>query len=85
VWAATKLLHICRYKITVVPEIKAMEYEKRVKFRNWFINNAQDGLLDPELTFFTDETNFNLSGYANSQSNRYWSSENHHALIQLPL
>jgi hypothetical protein len=39
---------------------------------------------DPKLTCFTDEANFNLSGYVNSQ-NKYWSSENPHALIQLPL
>jgi hypothetical protein len=44
-----------------------------------------DGLLDSKLTFFTDEANFNLSGYVNSQSNRYRSSENPHAPIQLPL
>jgi hypothetical protein len=44
-----------------------------------------DGLLDPKLTFFTDEANFKLSGYVNSQNNRYRSSENPHALIQLPL
>jgi hypothetical protein len=43
-----------------------------------------DGLFDPKLTF-TDEANYNLSGYVNSQNNKYWSSENPYALIQLPL
>jgi hypothetical protein len=42
-------------------------------------------LLDPKLAFFTDEINFNLSRYVNSQNNRYWGSENPHALIHLPL
>jgi hypothetical protein len=84
VWAATKFLHIRLYKITVVPEIKPVVYEKRVRFY-WFMNHVHDGLLDSKQTFFTDESNFNLSGYVNSQNNRYWSSENPHALIQLLL
>jgi hypothetical protein len=62
----TKLLHIPPYKITVVPEIKPVDYEKRVRFCNWFINRVHDGLIVPKLTFFTDEVNFNLSGYVNS-------------------
>jgi hypothetical protein len=69
-WTATKLLHICQYKITVVPEIKPVDYEKRARFCNWFIDHMHDGLPDRKLTFFTDEASFNLSGYVNSQNNR---------------
>jgi hypothetical protein len=46
---------------------------------------VHDEILDPKLTFFTDEGDFNFSWYVNSQDNRYWGNENHHALIQLPL
>jgi hypothetical protein len=53
-WIATKPLHIRPYKITFVPEIKAMDYEKRVRFCNWYSNDVHVGLLDPKLTFFTD-------------------------------
>jgi hypothetical protein len=74
----TKVLHICVYTITV-PEIKPTHYEERVRFCNWFINHAHNGLLDPKLT------DFNLLGYVNSQNNMYGSSGNPHALIQLPL
>jgi hypothetical protein len=47
-WTATELLHIRAYKITVVPEIKPVDYEKRVRFCNWFTNHVHDGLLDPK-------------------------------------
>jgi hypothetical protein len=40
-WKATnKLLHIRPYKITVAPEIKHVDYEKCVRFCNWFIYRA---------------------------------------------
>jgi hypothetical protein len=78
-------LHIRPYEITVFPEIKHVVYEKTMRFCNWFINHVHEGVIDPKLTFFTDEVKFNLSGYANSQNNRYWSGENPHALIQLTL
>jgi hypothetical protein len=42
-WTATKLLHIRPYKTTVVPVNKLMDYEKRVRFCNWFINHVHDG------------------------------------------
>jgi hypothetical protein len=41
-----------------VPEIKPVDYKRRVRFCNWFINCVHDGLLDPKLTFFIDEANF---------------------------
>jgi hypothetical protein len=59
-WTATELLHIHLYKITVL-EIKPVDYEKRVRFCNWFISHVHD-LPDPKLTFFTKEATFNLSG-----------------------
>jgi hypothetical protein len=59
--------------------------EKRARFCNWFISHLHEGLLDPQLTFFTAEVNFNLLGYVNPESNMNWSSENPHALIQPPL
>jgi hypothetical protein len=39
-WTATKRLHIRPYKITVVPEIEPVDYEKGVTFCNWFISRT---------------------------------------------
>jgi hypothetical protein len=69
--------------MTVVPEIEPVDYEKRVRFCNWFISHVHDGLLDPKLTFSTDEANFDLSGYVNAQNNRHWSSENQTVSLDL--
>jgi hypothetical protein len=66
--------------VRVVREIKPVDYENRVRFCNQFMNHVHDRLLDPKVIFFTDEVNFNLLGYVNSQNNRCWSSENPHAL-----
>jgi hypothetical protein len=43
-----------------------------------------DGVLDPKLTFFTDEAWFHLSGYINAQNNRYWGSINPKQTFEMP-
>jgi hypothetical protein len=45
-WTANELSHIRQYKITILPVIKLVDYKKKVRFRNWFICHALDGLLD---------------------------------------
>jgi hypothetical protein len=54
-------------------------------FCNWFLQAVHDGVLDPKLTFFTDEAWFHLSGYINAQNNRYWSSINLKQTFEVPL
>jgi hypothetical protein len=34
-----------------VPEIKPADYEKGVRFCNWFISHVHDELIDPKMTF----------------------------------
>jgi hypothetical protein len=45
---------------------------------------VHDGVLDPKLTFFTDEAWFHLSGYINAQNNRYWSNINPSQTFEVP-
>ena len=37
-----------------------------------------------DVTFFTDEAWFHLSGYVNSQNSRLWSYDNPHSLHENP-
>ena len=56
-----------------------------MQFCVWFQNfiNQNPGILD--LTWFTDEAWFHLSGYINSQNTRIWAEKNPHTLHAEPL
>jgi hypothetical protein len=84
-WRATKNLHLRPYKITQVQVIEECDYGRRTHFCNWFLQAVHKGVLDPKLTFFTDEAWFHLSGYINAQNNRYWSSINPKQTFEVPL
>lgn len=45
-------------------------------FFNWCLYEIHDGEIDSTLMLFGGGTSFHLSGYVNSQNNRYWSAEN---------
>jgi hypothetical protein len=83
-WRATKNLHPWPYKITQVQVIEGGDYGRRTHFCNWFFQAVHDGVLDPKLTFFTDEAWFHLSGYVSAQNNRYWSSINPRQVFEVP-
>jgi hypothetical protein len=83
-WRATENLYLRQYKITQVQVIEECNYGRRTHFCNWFLQVVHDGVLDPKLTFFTDEAWFHLSGYINAH-NRYWSSINPRQTFEVPL
>jgi Asp-tRNA(Asn)/Glu-tRNA(Gln) amidotransferase B subunit len=82
---ATKNLHLWPYRITQVQVTEEGNYRRRAHCCNWFLQALHDGVLDPKLTFFTDEAWFHLSGYINAQNNRYWSSINLKQMFEVPL
>jgi hypothetical protein len=84
-WRATKNLHLRPCEITQIQVIEEGKYGRRTHFCNWFLQAVHDGVLDPKLTFFTDEAWFHLSGYINAQNNRYWSSINPRRMFEVPL
>ena len=58
---------------------------KRVRFCLWIKDflTQNPGILD--VTFFTDEAWFHLSGYVNSLNTRTWAAENPYTVHEEPL
>jgi hypothetical protein len=46
---ATKLIKFRPYKIKGVQEVKQTDYEARIRFCNWLLQNVHDGIVDPQL------------------------------------
>jgi hypothetical protein len=84
--ALQKCLRLHPYKITAVHELKPGDSAKRVAYCKWFLDFLDcegEGILD--VTFFTDEAYFHLSGYISSQNSCVWCAHNPHAFHESPL
>jgi hypothetical protein len=69
-----------------VQELKPADHEKRICYCEWFTNFIQMKTVDIlDVTSFTDEAWFHLSGYVNTQNTRLWSFENPYAVHEKPL
>jgi len=82
---ATKQLGLKAYKISVQHQLLPADFARRLDFCNWIRDEIFTGQIDPNLLLFSDEAWFHLSGYVNSQNNRYWAAENPHQLHEVPL
>lgn len=81
-----KKLDLYPYKMTTVHQLKESDHNSRIDYCNWFQNvlmREDEDILD--VTYFTDEAWFHLSGYVNSQNSRIWSTKNPHEFKQIPL
>lgn len=77
-------LHYHPYKISTKQEFQTDDMNKRLMYCQWFNEHLRnDDILN--MTFFSDEAWFHLSGHINSQNVRYWSSENPHAFTETSL
>jgi len=82
---AAKKAKLRSYLVSYVQELLPMDHEKRVRYCLWITDflTQSPGILD--VTFFTDEAWFHLSGYVNSQFTRIWAAENLHIVHEEPL
>jgi hypothetical protein len=83
-YTAAKILKMYPYRIQVVQELKESDPDKRKEYCEWFLDFIkEEGVLD--LTFFSDEAWFHLSGYINSQNSRICGTTNPHRFIESSL
>jgi hypothetical protein len=78
----TKFLKLPPDETTTV--VLPPDCEARVRYCMWFQESAFKGLFNPELTLYSDEVWYTLSGYVNSQ-NDILSTESPHAVHEVPL
>lgn len=76
-------LNMFPYKLQMFQELLPPDYQKRVSYCTWFNDHMNNDILD--LTFFTDESYFYLSGYVNKQVMRMWSENNPNFHSEAPL
>ena len=82
---AVKRAKLKAYRLTVVQALKSLDTQKRMAYCEWFMNlfGEDDELLD--ITWYSDETWFHVSGYVNSQNTRIWATEHTHEIHEIPL
>jgi len=82
---AAKKAKLKVYCVTIVQELKPLDTQKRMAYCEWFMNlfGEDDKLLD--ITWYSDEAWFHLSGYVKSQNTRIWTTEHPHEFHEVPL
>ncbi|PNF32022.1 hypothetical protein B7P43_G06549 [Cryptotermes secundus] len=61
-------------------ELGDVDKHKRVRHCLWFREFVHDNPRILDITWFSDEAWFHLSGYVNAQNSRIWASENPHEI-----
>jgi hypothetical protein len=72
------LLKLGPYKTTVIHALQPRDAASSVHSYSWFLQSVVESEVDPQLTFFSNETWFHLKGYINTRNNRWLSSQNPH-------
>ncbi|PNF39169.1 hypothetical protein B7P43_G01315, partial [Cryptotermes secundus] len=82
-------LHFHPYKMFVlqefVQELGDVAEDKRVRYCLWFWEFVHDNPRILDITWFSDEAWFHLSGYVNAQNSRIWASESPHEIAESSL
>ena len=69
---------MCPYRLQIVQELEDRDYEARIAFSNWFIENIELDASFLNRVIFSDECVFHVDGKVNKHNVRIWGSENRH-------
>lgn len=66
------------YKMISTQELMEDDFDRRTYFCELMMDMLDNNIINLEDVMFSDECTFSLSGHANRQNCRYWSTENPH-------
>jgi hypothetical protein len=72
------------FHMSVVQELVPCDLKKCARYCLWFQRLVGEHPEILDITCFTDEALFHLSGYINSQNTRVWAEENLHEVHTEP-
>ena len=78
---ARGILQLFPYKIKILHQLKPLDFEKRIKFANWFLSveNIEN------IFVASDEAYFHMNGAVNNHNFRIWSDSKPEMAIEQPL
>lgn len=80
-----RIICLFPYKIRVQHSLNESDHEQRLLYCDWLINVCEENPDFCKTYFMSDEAWFHLSGYVNSQNNRYWAASNPHRFTESSL
>jgi len=70
------------YKATIVQGLQEGDYQRRVAFCNWYIQQCNTNPAFQYSVIWTDETKVNNCGIFNRHNHHFWGVNNPHALTE---
>jgi len=80
-----RILHehgIKPYRPTLLHKLNEDDFDRRVEFSEWFLNEIEADPDFPDKIVWSDEATFKLNGRLNRHNSIYWSEENPHQILQ---
>lgn len=71
------------YPLHVVQSLRDADFQMRINFCNWLLNELRNVPNLLQLLFFTDESTFNSNGILNIHNEHYYAVKNSHIIRPL--